>query len=63
MDKDARTPEVAENPVHTMEMVRSSERPPVDLAIRSHGQYYAINTHAPFVRWNQDAFFSIFCFK
>lgn len=57
VDKDALTPEVAENPVYTMEMVRSDENPSgVDLAIQSHGTYYAVRTDGPLARWNREAF-------
>lgn len=57
VDKDPLTPEVAENPVYTMEMVRSDERPSgVDLAIQSHGTYYAVRTDGPLTRWNREAF-------
>jgi hypothetical protein len=57
VDKDPLTPEVAENPVYTMEMVRSNESPSgADLAIQSHGTYYAVRTDGPLARWNREAF-------
>ena len=38
-------------------MVRSDNRPSeADLAIQSHGTYYAIRTDGPLARWNRDAF-------
>jgi hypothetical protein len=27
-----------------------------DLAIQSHGKYYAVNTRGPLARWNREAF-------
>ena len=57
VDKDPRTPEVAENPVKTMDLIVSSSAPSgLDLAMKSHGQYYAVNTTGPQVRWNREAF-------
>jgi hypothetical protein len=57
VDKDSRTPEVAENPVKTMELVVSSSAPSgLDLAMKSHGHYYAVNTNGPQARWNREAF-------
>ena len=57
VDKDSRTPEVAENPVKTMELVVSSSAPSgLDLAMKSHGPYYAVNTNGPQARWNREAF-------
>lgn len=57
VDKDPLTPEVAENPVYTMEIVRSDGRPSgTDLAIQSYGTYYAVRTDGPVARWNRDAF-------
>ena len=57
VDKDSRTPEVAENPVKTMELVVSSSAPSgLDLAMKSHGHYYAVNTNGPQTRWNREAF-------
>ena len=57
VDKDPRTPEVAENPVKTMDLIVSSSAPTgLDLAMKSHGQYYAVNTTGPQARWNREAF-------
>ncbi len=57
VDKDSRTPEVAENPVKTMDLVVSpSALSELDLAMKSHGQYYAVNTTGPQARWNREAF-------
>ena len=48
---------MAENPVYTMEMVRSDSSPSeADLAIQSQGTYYAVRTDGPLARWNRDAF-------
>ena len=55
--KDPRTPQVAENPVHAMELVLSDGIPSAaDLSIQSHGKYYAVNTTGPLARWNREAF-------
>lgn len=57
VDKDSRTPTVAENPVKTMDLlVSSSALSGLDLVMKSHGQYYAINTAGPQARWNREAF-------
>ncbi|MGE3978577.1 MAG: hypothetical protein AB7F94_13450 [Nitrospira sp.] len=57
VDKDPRTPEVAENPVRTMDLIVSPSAPSgLDLAMKSHGQYYAVNTTGPQARWNREAF-------
>ena len=57
VDKDSRTPEVAENPVKTMDLIVSTSAPTgLDLAMKSHGQYYAVNTTGPQARWNREAF-------
>jgi hypothetical protein len=57
VDKDPRTPEVHENPVHTMDLVLSDRAPSgTDLSIQSHGKYYAVNTTGPLARWNREAF-------
>ena len=57
VDKDPLTPEVAENPVYTMEMIRSDHNPSgADLAIQSDGTYYAVRTDGPLARWNREAF-------
>jgi hypothetical protein len=57
VDKDPRTPEVHENPVHTMELLLSDGAPSgADLSIKSNGKYYAVNTTGPLARWNREAF-------
>ena len=57
VDKDPRTPEVAENPVKTMDLLVSPSSPTgLDLVMKSHGQYYAVNTIGPQARWNREAF-------
>lgn len=57
VDKDLRTPSVAENPVHTMELLISDRAPEASaLFVRSHGRYYAVNGEGPLGRWNREAF-------
>lgn len=57
VEKDSRTPAVSENPVKTMDLLVSSSAPSgLDLAMKSHGQYYAVNTTGPQARWNREAF-------
>ena len=57
VEKDVRTPWVAENPVNTMELVVSDGTPAgADLSIRFHGKHYAVNTTGPLARWNREAF-------
>ncbi|MDR4466137.1 MAG: hypothetical protein MRJ66_17925 [Nitrospira sp.] len=57
VDKDARTPDVSENPIKTIDLIVSSSAPSgLDLAMKSHGQYYAVNTNGPQARWNREAF-------
>ena len=57
VEKDPRTPQVYENPVHTMELLLSDGAPSgADLSIQSHGKYYAVNTTGPLARWNHKAF-------
>jgi hypothetical protein len=57
VDKDPRTPEVEENPAKTMDLIVSTSAPEgMDLAMKSHGQYYAVNTTGPQARWNREAF-------
>lgn len=57
VEQDARTPPVAENPVHTMELLVADRAPDAsDLSIRSHGRYYAVNGEGPLGRWNREAF-------
>ncbi len=57
VDKDPRTPPVAENPVRTMDILildRAPDGP--GFAVKSHGQYYAINATGSQGRWNREAF-------
>jgi len=57
VEKDPRTPEVHENPAHTMDLLLSDGPPSgADLSIQSHGKYYAVNTTGPLARWNRQAF-------
>ena len=57
VDKDQRTPEVAENPIKTMDLIVSSSSPSGrELVVQSHGNYYAVNTTGPLARWNREAF-------
>ncbi len=57
VDPDPRTPLVAENPVHTMDLVVSDGPPSVaDLSIQFHGKYYSVNSKGPLARWNRQAF-------
>ncbi len=57
VDKDSRTPEVAENPVKTMDLIVSPSSPSgLDLVMRSHGHYYGVKTIGPQARWNREAF-------
>ena len=57
VEKDSRTPEVAENPVKTLDLIMSPSSPSgLDLAMKSHGHYYAVNTTGPQARWNREAF-------
>jgi hypothetical protein len=57
VEKDHRTPEVMENPVKTMDLILSPSAPSgLDLAMKSHGNYYAVNTSGPQARWNREAF-------
>lgn len=57
VEKDGRTAEVVENPVKTMDLIVSPSSPSgLDLVMRSHGNYYAVNTTGPQARWNREAF-------
>ncbi len=57
VEKDPRTPPVAENPVKTMDLLLLDRAPAdSDLAAKSHGLYYAINATGPQARWNREAF-------
>ncbi|MDF0651950.1 MAG: hypothetical protein P0121_10845 [Nitrospira sp.] len=59
VDKDPRTPEVArnENPIKTLDLIVSPSAPKgLDLVMKSHGNYYAVNTIGPQARWNREAF-------
>ncbi|MCS6287940.1 MAG: hypothetical protein H8K10_03055 [Nitrospira sp.] len=57
VEKDPRTPPVAENPVHTMDLLILDHTPDEPaLAVKSHGRYYAVNATGPQARWNREAF-------
>ncbi len=57
VEKDLRTPPVAENPVKTMDLLVLDSAPAgSDLTVRSHGHHYAINAAGPQARWNREAF-------
>jgi hypothetical protein len=59
VEKDPRTPPLArnENPSATMELIVSDTLPSeVNLSIKSHGQYYAVNSNGPYSHWNLNAF-------
>lgn len=57
IEKDRRTPEVMENPVKTMDLILSPSAPSgLDLVMKSHRNYYAVNTTGPQARWNREAF-------
>lgn len=57
VEKDPRTPPVAENPVKTMDLLLLDRAPDEsDLAAKSHGRYYTINSQGPQARWNREAF-------
>ena len=57
VEKDSRTPDVVENPAKIMDLVVSRSAPSgMDLVMRSHGHYYAVNTIGPQARWNREAF-------
>jgi hypothetical protein len=57
VDKDERTPEVAENPIKTMDLLLTDTAVEgADLSIKSHGKYYSVNALGPQSRWNREAF-------
>ncbi len=57
VDKDPRTPAVAENPVKTLDLLVQNTPPAdADLAVASHGRYYAVNARGAQARWNREAF-------
>ena len=57
VEKDLRTPPVAENPVKTMDLLVMESAPAgATLSISSHGRYYAVNALGPQARWNREAF-------
>ncbi len=37
-------------------LVSASSPSGVNLAVKSHGNYYAVNTTGPLARWNREAF-------
>ncbi|MBA2484677.1 MAG: hypothetical protein H0V35_00995 [Nitrospira sp.] len=57
VDKDPRTPPVAENPVKTMDLLVMDKAPAESgLSVGSYGRYYAVNATGPQARWNLEAF-------
>jgi hypothetical protein len=61
VDKDPRTPEVAENPVRTLDLLVQETSPQgADLSVYSHGRHYAVNATGPQGRWNREAFKLLF---
>lgn len=57
VEPDPRTPPVAENPIHTLDVTVGSSAPSgADLSVSSHGQHYAVNTSGRQARWNREAF-------
>lgn len=59
VEKDPRTPPIAgnENPVQTLGMVVADKLPDdVDMFVRSHGRYYAVDTTGADTHWNRNAF-------
>ncbi|MCW5619446.1 MAG: hypothetical protein KIS65_09580 [Nitrosomonas sp.] len=65
VEKDPRTPPIArnENPEMTLDIIVSDTLPKNSgLAVRSHGQYYAINITEPYSHWNQNAFQLLYIF-
>jgi hypothetical protein len=57
VEKDSRTPPFMDNPVKTMDLlVQDSSPSESDLAVQSHGKYYAVNITGPLARWNREAF-------
>ncbi|MDF0643406.1 MAG: hypothetical protein P0111_05215 [Nitrospira sp.] len=61
VEQDPRTPEVAENPVKTMDLLVQEASPQgADLSVYSHGRHYAVNATGPQGRWNREAFKLLF---
>lgn len=61
VDKDPRTPEVAENPIRTLDLLVQETSPQgADLDVYSHGRHYAVNATGPQGRWNREAFKLLF---
>ncbi len=58
VEKDPRTPTVAENPLRTLDLLVQPASPSgsSDLAVHSHGEYYAVNAAGAQSRWNREAF-------
>lgn len=59
VEKDARTPPIAhdENPRMTLDLkVSDTPLSGAGLTVKSHGNYYAINTAEPDAHWNRNAF-------
>ncbi|MCI0662172.1 MAG: hypothetical protein L0220_13965 [Acidobacteria bacterium] len=60
VDKDPRTPKVAENPVNTMEVAEvSSPLKNADLTVEFNGFYYALRPEQGY-QWNRNAFRLLF---
>lgn len=53
---DSRTPNVSENPVHTLEMTETRQAlAEADLSVEWHGYHYAVRTQSDY-QWNRKAF-------
>jgi len=61
VEKDARTPPVAENPVRTLDLLVGDRLPKgVETVVQANGTSYAVNTTGPLARWNREAFKLLF---
>jgi hypothetical protein len=52
---DPRTPHITENPISTLEIVESRQRPPGPVTVRLDGYYYAVKPQSGY-QWNQKTF-------
>jgi hypothetical protein len=53
---DPRTPLITENPVHTLQILETSQAPPgADLSVEWHDHYYSVQPQAGY-QWNKKAF-------
>jgi hypothetical protein len=53
---DPRTPEMTENPAHTLQISESTDAPPGDeLSVELHGKYYSVRQETGY-QWNRKAF-------